>query len=189
MYGLINSSFREFIRESFGDDAWMDIEKKSGVQQESFLTMRQADDSSTYELLGRAAEETSQQAEKLLEDFGVYWISKVATQQYARVMRSHGESFLEFASNINKLHDQISGSFLSYQPPSFDLDHDPRGLYSFTYQSHRVGLTPFVSGLIKGLAEHFDTKVQIIDVDTHQSERGERSAFLLDIGSRDTNAT
>ncbi len=56
MYGLINSALQNMIREKFGDEQWNKVLARSGVPEDSFLTMRSYDDALTYQLAGAASE-------------------------------------------------------------------------------------------------------------------------------------
>jgi hypothetical protein len=50
------------------------------------------------------------------------------------------------------------------------------------YQSSRQGLTPFVVGLLKGLAQHFNTGLLISIVSEEMNEQGQSTTFCLEEG-------
>ena len=57
------------------------------------------------------------------------------------------------------------------------------GRHRIHYISTREGLTPFVVGLLKGLAMHFDTDIDLHSVDPQQVTSGTHTIFLATVGS------
>lgn len=161
MYGLINSSLQNMVREKFGDDKWAQVLKKSGVAEDSFLTMRSYDDAITYRLAGAASEVLGAPLEACLEMFGEYWVLETASKSYGTLMDASGDTMVEFLRNMNSLHDRITGTFLNYVPPEFLVEDLGSHRYKIHYMSKRKGLTPFVDGLLKGLAIRFGSTLEI----------------------------
>lgn len=184
MYGLINKSFREFIIDSYGDECWSSIDSATLLDESHFLAMRKQSDESTFMLVKATADNLEIPPELVLEQYGRFWVDGVARLQYSQIMEATGRGFIEFMNNLDGMHKGISGSFLGYSPPSFSLLECDNGNHQLTYRSMRCGMTPFVSGLLQGLADYFDTDVDVKSIETIQSDAGERSIFLIDIRSR-----
>ncbi len=161
MYGLINSALQNMIREKFGDEKWAEVLEKSGVPEDSFLTMRSYDDEITYKLAGAASEVLGAPVDACLEMFGEYWVLETASKSYATLMDASGNSLLEFLGNMNSLHDRITGTFLDYVPPEFMVENLEPPRHRIHYLSKRKGLVPFVDGLLKGLAIRFGAELEI----------------------------
>ena len=166
MYGLINKALREMICQRFGEDKWQSVFAVSGVPEDSFLTMRSYDDDVTYRLVGAASEVLGAPAEDCLEMFGEWWVLETAAKSYGPLMDAAGNDLVEFLRNMNGLHDRITGTFINYVPPEFRVESMNDGRHRIHYISKREGLTPFVVGLLNGLATRFDSG------DDHETRMG-----------------
>ncbi len=180
MYGLINSSLKDMIQTKFGEEKWQEVLKISGVPEDSFLTMRRYDDALTYSLAGAASDVLGAPVEACLEMFGEYWVLETATKSYGVLLDAAGTDMLEFLSNMNALHDRITSTFLDYLPPEFHVEKNDSG-HKIHYLSQREGLTPFVVGLLKGLAIRFECKLSILDQEEVDVEQGAHTIFHVEI--------
>ncbi len=174
MYGLINKSLKAMIIDHHGEQTWLMILGKAGVPADSFVSMRRYDDSVTYALVGAASDVLGVDAEQCLEQFGYYWATVTARQAYGVLLDSTGSSLVEFLENVNGLHDRITSTFIGYEPPHFEVDRSNASV-ALHYQSQRQGLTPFVIGVVKGMAEHFHTDIRFMDAEPIPVESGENS--------------
>ena len=180
MYGLINNSLKSMINEKFGEEKWQEVLAASGVPEDSFLTMRSYDDAVTYSLAGAASDILGAPVDACLEMFGEYWVLEIATKSYGLLLDAAGEDMVEFLGNMNSLHDRITSTFLNYVPPEFQVEEIGDG-YNIHYKSKRKGLTPFVVGLLKGLAIRFDCKLTIREQTDVPAEPGTHTIFQVEI--------
>lgn len=181
MYGLINSALQQMIRDKFGDEQWERVFKASGVPADSFLTMRSYDDAITYDIVGAASKVLGQPAEACLEMYGEYWVLETATKTYGSLMEAAGNNLVEFLGNMNALHDRITGTFVNYVPPRFQVESLGENRHRIHYISKRQGLTPFVVGLLKGLAARFDTDLEILSQESMPVSSGEHTVFEVTV--------
>jgi guanylate cyclase soluble subunit beta len=180
MYGLINNSLQEMIRERFGEEQWQAVLAASGVPEDSFLTMRSYDDSVTYSLAGAAAEVLGAPVEACMEMFGEYWVLETASKSYGMLLDAAGEDMVSFLRNMNALHDRITSTFLDYVPPQFYVEE--RGEHHLIhYVSKREGLMSFVVGLLKGLAARFNSEVTILSQTEMDVASGTHAIFEVRI--------
>ena len=184
MYGLINSALQSMIREKFGEEQWQAVLEESGVPEDSFLTMRSYDDSITYDLAGAASTVLGAPVDACLEMFGEYWVLETATKSYGPLMDATGADLIGFLHNLNALHDRITGTFLNYVPPEFQVESLEDGRHRIHYISKREGLTPFVVGLLKGLAIHFNSAIDLHSVEPQAVTQGAHTVFLATVDSR-----
>lgn len=180
MYGLINNSLKDMIREKFGEEKWQEVLEASGVPEDSFLTMRSYDDELTYALAGAASEILGAPVDACLEMFGEYWVLETASKSYGVLLDAAGGDMIEFLGNMNGLHDRITSTFLNYVPPEFHVQEQDHG-YEIHYVSKRKGLTPFVVGLLKGLAIRFGHRLSILDQRELDAEPGTHTVFHVEI--------
>ena len=184
MYGLINNALREMITTQFGENQWRKVLDESGVPEDSFLTMRSYDDALTLSLVGAASKVLNTPIDKCLELFGEFWIKETAGKSYGLLIDATGQNMVEFLENLNGLHDRITSTFLDYKPPSFRIEALGVTSYKLHYESTRKGFTPFVVGLINGLARRFDAEVTIDSQHDEPAGDGTHTIFMLEIGSR-----
>ncbi|EAQ96636.1 heme NO-binding domain-containing protein [Congregibacter litoralis] len=183
MYGLINSALQDMVVTHFGEEQWKKVHQRSGVAEDSYLTMRRYDDESTYQLAAAASEVLEAPIDTCMEMFGKHWVDAIAIKHYASLMDATGIDTVGFLHNLNSLHDRIASTFLDYVPPEFrveDSDKDA-GKHFVHYYSERKGLTSFVTGLLGGLAEHFGDKLEIVAVSIDDDGEGTHSVFELSI--------
>jgi len=181
VYGLINSSLQSMIREKFGEEQWNSILSASGVPEDSFLSMRSYDDAITYDLVGAASAVLGAPAEACLEMFGEWWVLETAAKSYGPLMDAAGHDLVEFLSNMNALHDRITGTFTNYVPPEFRVESLEGGRHRIHYISKRQGLTPFVVGLLKGLATRFDSTLEFHSQKPLPVTSGEHTVFEVTV--------
>ena len=181
MYGLINNALKSMIQEQFGEEQWQAVLAASGVPEDSFLTMRSYDDAITYQLAGAASEVLGAPVEACLEMFGVYWVHEIAAKSYGSLMDASGDTLVEFLGNMNTLHDRITGTFLNYVPPEFRVEPLGDGRHRIHYVSKREGLVPFVDGLLKGLAERFESELEVLDLEMLDVESGTHAVYEVSV--------
>jgi guanylate cyclase soluble subunit beta len=177
MYGLINKALRDMVRDRFGEESWESVFAASGVPEDSFLTMRSYDDQVTFQLAGAASEVLGAPVDDCMEMFGEYWVLETASKSYASLMDASGSSLIEFLENLNALHDRITGTFLNYIPPEFRVEAMGGDNYRIHYVSQREGLSCFVVGLLQGLAQRFEQKLEIREQRPMPVESGEHTVF------------
>lgn len=179
MYGVINKSLKEMVMRQFGESTWQQVMTVANVSEDSFLTMRSYDDQITYALAGAAAEVLGLSLDDALRAFGVHWVQSTLQEQYEVLMQATGSDMGGFLRNLNALHDRISSTFLDYRPPQFLVDDLDDGALKITYVSEREGLTPFVEGILLGLAQRFNAPMTIENIEYIPVNEGEQSEFTL----------
>ena len=182
MYGLIHKELRNMIQENYGEETWNKIITASGVPVDCFLTMRSYDDSLAFDLVAATSSVLATPAEKCLELFGRYWLLNSAPRSYENLLEITGQDFFEFLENLDVLHDRITSTFTDFRPPSFRLERLSENEAKLHYISSRQGLTPFVEGLLYGMAERFADTVDIVNTESLPVERGTHTVFTIKIG-------
>lgn len=180
MYGLINNSLKQMIQMQFGEEKWQEVLAASGVPDDSFLSMRRYDDEITYSLAGAASEVLGAPVDTCLEMFGEHWVLETASKSYGMLLDAAGRDMIGFLRNMNSLHDRITSTFVEYTPPEFFIEEEGT-TYKIHYISQRVGLNPFVVGLLKGLATRFDSTIKILDQTEVAVDNGTHSIFTVEL--------
>lgn len=163
MYGMVNKALRGLVLERFGQEGWEMVRAGAGAPAD-FESFTEYDDSLTYGLVGAAVEVLELPAEKLLHEFGEYWVLNVARKSYADLMSKVGSDFLSFVQGLDQMHSRMKVTFPGYSPPSFRIEVTARDSVQLDYYSDREGLVPFVEGLLHGLGTYFGQEIRVHQV-------------------------
>lgn len=161
MYGIVNQAIHGLITENYGKENWELIKKKSGVEFDYFMSNQSYDDDITFELVAAASEVLNVSSSEILISFGKYWVLKTGNEKYGDLMKAGGSNFKEFIQNLPNFHSRIMLIYPNLSPPEFMVEIESDNVLILHYYSTRKGLTDFVVGLLHGLSEMFDSKVEI----------------------------
>jgi len=161
MYGLINNALKDFIIAKTSRESWEQIRRDADIENDHFPALESYPDAATYALLTHYCKNTGQASDSALEEFGRYWVSEVAAKHYGYLLKMTGRNFREFIANLDLMHERVSTEFNELVHPSFSVVGISDTSFHVHYRSHRVGLAPFVLGLLHGLGNHFEVDVQI----------------------------
>jgi len=175
MYGLVNKSIVNLIKEEFGLDAWKSIQKKSEISQETFLANEGYDDSVTYSIVMAASEILKLPVSKILFRFGNYWVNVTAKKEYPDIMESGGDNLRDFFKNLPNFHTRVALIYPNLSPPEFNVSDEEEKSIILHYHSDRPGLKDFVVGLIYGLGEYYNTKINVEEIMSREKGDGHES--------------
>ena len=105
-------------------------------------------------------------------------IAAIARLVEARVLDATGRTLPEFLERLNDLHTRVQMLFPSLRPPTFNVTDRAERSLRLHYETHRSGLTPFVVGLLQGLARRFNVPLEI-DHDVRRDQGAPHDQFLL----------
>lgn len=161
MYGLVNQAVRDLVVTKFGEEKWNAICDEARSPVKEFVNMQYYPDALTYALVGAASSQLGLPANAILSEFGKYWILYTAKTGYGPIMDLFGKDYKSCLAGLNNLHARMGLSMPELTPPRFDFIEIAPNVYQIEYQSKRGGLEPFVQGLLEGLAQKFNTAVEI----------------------------
>jgi hypothetical protein len=170
MYGLINQAIMGHISDSFGNDAWEKVRIKAGVRDEFFLSNKIYEDEITFDLVAAASDILFVDVDTLLRSFGKYWVLKIAKEKYAKLMEYAGNNFIEFMDQLPNFHSRVMLLYPEIIPPEFLKEKIDEKSFLLHYYSKRIGLGSFMTGLIEGLAQMYDTECEIEQVENEITE-------------------
>jgi len=154
MYGIINQSIQELILKEFGEETWLRILNKSGVDVAEFQNHEVYDDSYTYKLAGAISEILDTKLENVLKMFGEFWIIEISQKKYPSMMATGGSSFKEFMLNLPTFHNRVYLTYPKLIAPEFKVREDNDSLL-VEYHSAREGLAPLMEGMLIGITKMF----------------------------------
>lgn len=185
MYGMINGAIKEYLITRYGEATWHQILQESQAKEDSFLSMKYYPDELSVSLIVSAASGTGQTVEQMLQDVGFYWIEYALKTSYGGLLEAAGSSLKEVIENLDNLHTRLVSTFPELQPPSFwckDVEVSRPGYSSallLHYISERDGLTDFVTGLIKGLAQMCSVECHV-EVLSSKANGADHDTFLVE---------
>ncbi len=167
MYGMVNRAIKDYLIRHHGESVWEDVLSASQANEGSFLSMSQYPDELTVSLLVAAAERTNQSLQELLQDVGTFWIEFALNSDYGALLRAAGDSLRDVLDNLDNLHSRLVNAFPELTPPSFwcsdteGTDPNFSDALELHYFSQREGLSDFVIGLVKGIANMCNVQCQV----------------------------
>jgi hypothetical protein len=169
MYGLVNKAIAEMVCSNYDEETWEKIKQKADIEIEAFISMEGYPDDVTHRLVKAASEVLQISPSEIMSAFGEYWVKYTAQEGYGEMLDMSGDTLPEFLANLDDMHARVGVIFPKLQPPSFECEEEATtNSLKLKYHSHRPGLAPMVSGLVKGLGERFDTKVEIIQTQSRE---------------------
>ncbi|WP_299952658.1 heme NO-binding domain-containing protein [uncultured Roseobacter sp.] len=178
MYGMVNEGIRNFILKHHDEEAWQAVCKKASVNDQQFDSMTSYDDAITYRLAGAISEHTGLSVDKVMTEFGSYWVDYAGASEFGNLMKLAGDSFLERLNGLDAMHARIQRSMPNLKPPSFKTEEVGDRTYRLHYFSHRKGLDSMVLGLLHGLADETGAKIQVEQV-AEKSDTTDHSIFEI----------
>lgn len=180
MQGIVNKAIHGLILENYGADKWEEIKTKSKIEDDFFLSDQSYPDDYTYQIVLNASEILGIPAEKILHDFGEYWILKIGEKHYGSMFRAAGKDIGEFLLYLPHFHNRVMLIYPNIKAPEFLVSKSSSGSYRIEYISERPGLEPFVSGLLSGISIMYQTK-SVIELISTKSELRGTSVFEMKI--------
>lgn len=161
MYGLVNRAIEQHVCCAHGRAMWERIRAEAGCDVEGFVSNQPYPDSITYDLVGAASKVSGRPVEEVLEAFGEFWVLHTGLESYGALMRSGGRNVREFLLKLPDFHTRVQLIFPKLQPPDFSCSDVQEDSLLLHYRTHRLGLEPFVDGLLQGIGKMFNTPVSV----------------------------
>lgn len=161
MYGLINKGIEDYILDHYGAKAWSQITLAAGVPNIQFISWENYDDALSYRLFCEAATFLQVPREDLLRKIGKYWMKITAAEGYGEILHLFGRDFNNALLGLNSMHLRLGMLMSKLRPPRFEVEFLSPTLIKLSYFSERPDLAPMVMGMLEGLAERFQTAIEI----------------------------
>lgn len=169
MYGMIHRALRQMVHDELGQEAWLALEQKLDIGPTELLTGMVYDDALTLQIVSEAAARLNLSVEQCLFEFGKYWVRFAGQGSLSSLMKFTGQNLASFISNLDRLHLAVGAAMPGTLLPSFVTRENKPGHLIVEYRSDRVGMEPFVQGLLQGLMDRFHTQGNVEIV--HRGEK------------------
>lgn len=161
MYGLVNQAVEDLAVQLGDAPLWSAIKERAGVDLQAFVAMQSYDDDVTYRLVAATSAVLEMPPKAVLEAFGEHWITYAGQSNYGPIFATMGATLPEFLRNLDSMHVRITLSMPQLKPPSFSCEEVDAETVLVRYWSHRDGLAPMVTGLLRGLGALFDLAIKV----------------------------
>jgi hypothetical protein len=178
MNGMVNKAMEEMVVRAHGEATWLEIKRRAGVTEETFISNEGYPDEITYQLVGAASAVTGTPVGQILHAFGEHWVLNTARKGYGPMMAAGGRTLRDFLVNLPHFHDRVALLYSKLAPPRFEVTDSEERSLRLHYLSHRPGLTPFVQGLLSGLGQMFDTPVRVT-LEAAKANGSDHDIFLV----------
>ena len=106
MYGLLLEAVADFIRKTYGEEAWTEIQRGSKIDH---ITNFGIHDIYSENLIPRIVDVSSKHLnvskDELLGRFGEVFVNYVETYGYEKILRVLGRHFRDFLNGLDNLHE------------------------------------------------------------------------------------
>lgn len=166
MHGLIFVTWEKYLIERFGGLILEDYRKAIGETPEtSPLASKVYSDKALLEGVSAACRVTGEPADKLLREYGRYFIINGLTRHLCAYILTQVHSGRELLLAMHDAHEQMSRLPDGLTPPLFKYaalpDNEPNGL-TLIYDSPRK-LCTLLMGAIEGAAMRYGERVHIVE--------------------------
>jgi hypothetical protein len=165
MYGLVNKAIEDLAISVAGEQTWLEIVRRAGLEMITFVSLDGYDDDVTYRLVAAASEVLGLPPEEVLERFGEHWVRYTGREGYGHLMSAYGTDVATFLHNLDAMHARVTLIMPDLKPPSFEIVQDGTDRFLVHYHSTRVGLGPMVTGLLRGVGLLFGQELNVERLD------------------------
>ncbi|MCX7566462.1 heme NO-binding domain-containing protein [Sulfitobacter sp. F26169L] len=175
MHGLINRSFQNYMCDSYGKDAWLDVTARAGVSTIEFEAMLVYDDAVTPAILNAMGEVLRRKRGELMEDIGAYLVSHPNTEAVRRLLRFGGMKFEDFLHSLDDLPDRARMAVGDLHLPAIELHNHEEGHYSLICDSPLTGFGHLMMGVLRVMADDYGALVLL---DLEESGEGKETVSI-----------
>ncbi|MGX9350895.1 heme NO-binding domain-containing protein [Shimia sp. W99] len=159
MHGLINRAIQCFVQDSYGQQRWVDVTERAGLDILEFEAMLHYEDAITDQLIDAAAVEIGAPRETVLEDIGTYLVSHPNVEALRRLLRFGGVNFVEFLHSLDDLPDRARLAVDDLRLPALELREHASDRFSLTCRYSHPGFGHVMMGILRTLADDYGALV------------------------------
>lgn len=155
MHGLINKAFQCYVRDTFGQQAWLNVARHAGLDFDSFETLADYSPMLTPRIVDSAVAVLARPRESLFEDMGTYLVSHQNTEAVRRLLRFGGSSFVDFLGSLDELPDRARLALADLYLPNITLTEQDDDSYCLHIRTPLHGSGHIMVGLLRAMADDY----------------------------------
>lgn len=152
MHGLVNRSIQCFLRDSYGRDLWATVAGDAGLDPEGFEALLRYDDALTDALLDAGARRLGRSREALLEDVGIYLVTR---EPIRRLLRFGGATYEDFLHSLGELPGRARLAVPELDLPDLALCAIGPGRFRLDCAGPRPGFGAVLAGILRAMADDY----------------------------------
>ncbi|SIS12721.1 heme NO-binding domain-containing protein [Natronorubrum thiooxidans] len=154
MHGIILKTLQAFVVDTYGEDAWLTIQREADLEEKVYVPVTVYPDRDVYELVHTAGELTDQSPRTILAQYGK-WVVPALLETYALHIDDEWDG-LELIANIQQFHTSLrTRDLTTLTTPRIRSERIDENRVKITYDSDRK-LCDIARGAIEGVADRFD---------------------------------
>ena len=146
MHGMINRAIEDFVRDAYGEGAWLAVAAATGSDSRGFRLLHDYPDDLTRALLAEAGAPMGKTGPELAEDLGA-WLA--AQSGLRRLLRFAGSDFSEFVLSLVELPGRLRMVI-----PGLDLPPVQVELEGEEYRIRIANCDP-LAGMLQAMADDY----------------------------------
>lgn len=152
MHGLVNRSFQNFLRDTYGPALWETVAHGAELPPQGFEALLAYDDGLTEAMIGAASLRLGKPRDALLEDFGIYLAGREGLR---RLLRFGGADFVDFLYSLEELPGRARLAVPDLILAEMTLSHAPPGRFMISFRGGHSSLAHVMCGILQAMADDF----------------------------------
>ncbi|MBA83954.1 heme NO-binding domain-containing protein [Thalassobius sp. S69A] len=159
MHGLVNRAIQCFVRDTYGNEIWLDIARGADLEGATFEAMLFYEDAVTDQVLAGIVRALGKPREEVLEDIGTYLVSHPQVEALRRLLRFGGVDFMDFLRSLDDLPDRARMAVSDLELPLLEL-HDAEANHIHLHvRSAHDGFGHVMLGVLRTMADDYGALV------------------------------
>ncbi|WP_440770535.1 heme NO-binding domain-containing protein [Natronorubrum sp. DTA28] len=157
MHGIILKTLQAFVVDTYGEDAWLTIQREADIEEKVYVPVTVYPDGDVYEIVRTAGELTDQSPRTILSQYGK-WVVPALLETYDLHIDDEWDG-LELIANIQQFHTSLrTRDMTTLTTPRIRSERVSDHHVRITYDSDRK-LCDVARGAIQGVAAQFDEEL------------------------------
>ncbi|MFP7569946.1 heme NO-binding domain-containing protein [Marivita sp. S2033] len=169
MHGLIFRTIEAFVTESFGADAWTRALNQADVEIASFEAMFHYEDAYLPKVLRGCSEALDRPTSTILEDIGLYLITRQNHASIRRLLRFGGQTFPELLRSLDDLPGRTRLAIPGLDLPRVSVTERKPHEFLIRCEGGPDGFAHVLVGLLRAMADDYGT---LATLDHHGTQYG-----------------
>jgi hypothetical protein len=155
VHGLINRSIQCFLRDTYGEQVWLEIALSAKLGFSNFEALMPYEDILTTSVIDAAMDNLSKSRPEILEDLGTYLATHENLEPIRRLLRFGGETFVDFLHSLDDLQERTLLAVPDLLVPALEVREQSLGNFtlSSTYDFHGHGHV--LVGVLRAMADDY----------------------------------
>ena len=155
MHGLIYRSFQNYMTDSYGRDAWLQVAARADISLPDFEAMLSYDDALDSVVLDAMGDVLRRERGDLMEDVGAYLVSHPNTEAVRRLLRFGGMNVADFLHSLDDLPDRARMAVSDMHLPAIELHEHAAGSFSLICETPLEGFGHLMMGVLRVMADDY----------------------------------